>query len=317
MPKKDKAQAALEYGLTYAWALILIAILASVLVFVSSGNLESSSSCTNFMAFICKGVGADGDTLVLILQNASGQKVTINPFLDISFDNQEGYAVVNYLGEDYRFEDVTIDKGDQFTITARGKALAKEISITYIERRTGLKKTVTSKIRTGAPENIELSNDGIDNDGDGLTDCNDPDVQDCEYINEFDSITDTVIQPGKRATLYLDELKDPSGNPINGCWRAGAISLSFYVESLDPGTQGALQVVNPGIALGQTIDLTPGWNTINVFVDETHPDAFWGTNIHDFELYAKPNTNGFTINNSTKTPKPVWAVKATDPSNCP
>ena len=94
MQSTKKAQAALEYLLTYGWALIAIATIIGILVFTAGGGVNTAS-CTTFLNLVCKGIGVDGDTLVLVLQNATGQTITINPFTGICFDEKCGYATIS------------------------------------------------------------------------------------------------------------------------------------------------------------------------------------------------------------------------------
>ncbi len=151
--KAQKAQAALEYLITYGWALIVIATVIGVLVFVTTDSVNTSI-CTTFLSFVCKGIGIDGDTSVIVLQNATGQTISITPFSDICFDGKCGYATIKYGDTTYRFDTVEIPAGLEFTIKIQGIILADEISITYNENQTGLEKTETSSMSTG--EEAEL-----------------------------------------------------------------------------------------------------------------------------------------------------------------
>ncbi|MFA4856028.1 MAG: hypothetical protein WC634_05615 [archaeon] len=143
----QKAQSGLEYLVTYGWALIAIATIVGVLVFAVSGGVNSSI-CTTFPTLVCKGIAADGDTLIIVLQNATDQKISITPFEDICFNGICGYGKIEYGGNTYSFETVEIGTGEQFKVTGAGRALASEISITYKEEQTGLTKTVTSPLGT-------------------------------------------------------------------------------------------------------------------------------------------------------------------------
>ena len=122
-----------------------------------------------------------------MLQNATGQKITISPFTNIVFGTEYGYGKILFQGQEYIFEEVTIGTGEEFTIIGQGVVLEEQITITYYEEQTGLTTTVSSTIGTDAPDNVEISNDGIDNDGDGLTDCEEAGIEECRYtIKYFD-----------------------------------------------------------------------------------------------------------------------------------
>lgn len=300
--EKTRTQIALEYLVTYGWALVLIATLVTVLVFVGTGNINVNT-CTNFLQFICKGIGAEGDTLVLILQNGTGQKITINPFLDIRFDDKEGYAIVTYKGNDYRFEDVTIEAGEQFTISAKGMANSEQISITYIEKSTGLRKTVTSKIRTDAPEDLELSNDAIDNDGDGLTDCEETETTFCEYtVEATPGFNPNITTVGE--TIPFGPLTGTSGSTVDGDWKTQTVALVFYVESFTPGAKPRVSFAGETSSGEQNI--VQGWNVVEV--DITTPVEFTGDNMPDFVLQAQDTGMSFTINDTDKKPKAYLVV---------
>ena len=295
---KPKAQAALEYLITYGWALIAVATIIGVLVFAASGGVNTNT-CTTFLTIICKGIGVDGDTMIMVLQNATGQTISITPFSDICFDGKCGYAAIEYDGTTYRFESVEIPAGTEFKIFGYGQVLAKELSITYTEGKTGLTKTIESNFGTEAPNNTELSNDGIDNDGDGLTDCEDTDdVISCEYVV-------TVTGPA------VESLVDATGTNITfteptiagGPWDITKVYLSFYVPETPTGTPNALIQGQQTIPADQVI--TTGWNTIesttlgwtitNEYIEITTTDGSFkiaSTNDYAIKLVVKVESAG-------------------------
>ncbi len=225
LPSKggQKAQAALEYLITYGWALIVIATVIGVLVFAASGGVNTNT-CTTFLTIVCKGIGVDGDTLIMVLQNATGQTISITPFSDICFDDRCGYAAIEYGGTTYRFESVEIPAGAEFRILGYGQVLAGEVSITYVEEETGLTKTVESTVGTEADEGIEISNDGIDNDGIEGIDCEQGGVSTCIYVEE-ETIPPVTFSAGS-GTFEFD-LPPLTGNKIE------AYTLAIYAEDFD------------------------------------------------------------------------------------
>ena len=292
--KQTRAQTSLEYLITYGWALVVIATIIVVFIFATGGSINANT-CSTFLTMICKGIGADGDTLVLILQNTTGQKITINPYFDISFDEKTGYAIITYQGDDYQFEDVSIGAGNQFTISAKGMAEATEVSITYYEESTGLTKTVTSNLKTDVPDDIEISNDGIDNDGDGLIDCDDPDVTDCEYITEADAGYPTAINNVFQA-IPFSQVKGVEGADLPGDWQIQAgdiVALSFYVENFVAGTTADVRFWGTT----ETVTLVDGWNVTEIIVPGGAPVS--AVSMPDFEI--RSNGPEFTIS-ATETP---------------
>ena len=186
-----KAQAALEYVITYGWALVAIATTIGIAVFLVGGNINTNT-CTTFTALLCKGVQADGDQLMLVLQNATGQKITISPFTNIAFGTEYGYGKILFQGEEHILGEVTIGQGEEFIIIGQGVVLEDEITITYYEEQTGITRTVSSTIGTDAPDDIEIGNDGIDNDGDGLTDCEETEIEGCRYVIEDGNVNNAT-----------------------------------------------------------------------------------------------------------------------------
>ena len=251
-----KAQAGLEYLITYGWALVAIATIIGVLVFAASGGVNTNT-CTTFLSLVRKGIVADGDTLVMVLQNASGQKISITPFEDICFNGICGYAKIDYGGTIYQFENVEIGTGEQFKILGEGQVLASEMSITYTEGSTGLEKTVTSTIGTDAPDTTELSNDGIDNDGIGGIDCADPKVTGpCEYVVENGTPVPTSITDGGTSTITFT-----SPSMQSGAWFITGGTIRFNV------TSGAGATAKAKIGTGGWSNWKPikvGWNYIQM-----------------------------------------------------
>jgi len=240
--KKPKAQAALEYLITYGWALIALVTIIGVIVMVGP-NSVGENTCHASLAFVCKGVTTQDDTVIMKLQNLTAQTITINPYDDIKFDGQSGYAVVIFQGTEYRFEDVTIGPGQEFIIEGQGQVHADQVTITYYAHQTGLTDTETITMNTNFPPEGEISNDGIDNDGDGFTDCAQPGIGPCEYVvsavslNPVDGSFDSDTQ-----TISFGQLLDVDGNPITGFWKITKIVLVFDAENVNVGSNAKLTV---------------------------------------------------------------------------
>ena len=160
--KPKKAQASLEYLLTYGWALVMIATIIGVLVFISDSD-TNTVSCTSFLTMICKGIGTDGDAIILVLQNAASQRIAINPLTSFSFDWVPGSVAILYEGEEYSLQSLSIASGAEFTIRAEGQANAKDICITFIEEGTDLERTLNLTGKNACPADIPVDTPGIDN----------------------------------------------------------------------------------------------------------------------------------------------------------
>ena len=290
MLSNKRGQAALEYLITYGWALVAIATIIGVLVMASSGSVNSNS-CTTFLTLLCKGIAAEGDQLIMVMQNAAGQKITINPFTDIAFDGQYGYAKITYQGQEYRFEEVTIGAGEEFTITADGMVLSNEVAISYVESQTGITRTVTSSMGTDAPDDIEISNDGIDNDGDGDTDCADTEESDCEY-------SVTLNGPMESSTTPITfTFESEAINDIPGYWDIKAAYLYVYITNTS--LVGTRAKIDNQLA---PAELVTGWNVIAI-------DGFSRDLVQEAPTLLLDGTNFFTITGISSATPPRLVIK--------
>ena len=263
--KEHKAQAALEYLITYGWALIAIATVVGVLIFAAGGGVNSNT-CTTFLSLVCKGIGVDGDTLVMVLQNATGQTISINPFSDICFDGKCGYAAIEYGDTTYRFDTVEIPAGAEFKVFGYGQVLASEMSITYTEETTGLTKTVTSGVGTEAPNDIELSNDGEDSDGGGSPDCLDAlnGFTTCTYMLKTQTLIPTITKDSTVSyTFNLNQISDELASQSTSL-DTKLLAVAIYVES-QLSTTATIEYTIGGISDSNppTVTLSKGWNIIS------------------------------------------------------
>ncbi len=144
--KRHRGQAGFEYLITYGWALVAVATIVGILVFANTGAIDQTS-CTSFMHLLCKGIGFEENNLVIILQNAAGQAITINPAEGIALNGSYGYAVLVYKGQEHYFEDAVIGAGEEFTVKALGEAETGKIAITFTENGTGIERTEESPIK--------------------------------------------------------------------------------------------------------------------------------------------------------------------------
>jgi hypothetical protein len=77
-----KAQSALEYLMTYGWALVVIVIVIAALVFLINPTQIGPNNCTGFSRFPISNHQVDltNDQLVLILTNQTGGDATTTVF---------------------------------------------------------------------------------------------------------------------------------------------------------------------------------------------------------------------------------------------
>ena len=147
-----KAQAGVEYLLSYGWALILVVTVIGVLLFVVSGPdqdiLFRSSDPTKILL---KGAVALGDAVQIKLQNITGGKITITAL------TSSDYANLTLNGQSPPIE---IGAGGEMIIEATGST--GTIEITYLDY-SGMERIV--RIR-GGPEPEEPTPEGTE-----ITEC--------------------------------------------------------------------------------------------------------------------------------------------------
>jgi hypothetical protein len=301
--KKTLAQAALEYLMTYGWALILLVTTASFLYFAGIGGF-SRNSCQVNLAFLCQGVYTQGDTVFLRLENGTARRIVINPYDGIKFDNKQGYSTVNYGGKEYRFEDVTIPSGQTFEVQGKGMALTKTASITYTETDTGYQKTANISLTTDTLPKTEISNDGIDNDGDGATDCADPKVANpsCDYIGTATALTPSSGYVSTAANVISFGQVIPAGSitALSGSWLITQQRFYFYATNLVSSPTARINALGMPPSPPQAI--TEGWNVFTASSGGFTYDPDSGDVIPNVSIYTTTAGQSFTIS-SAKMPK--------------
>ena len=76
MKMNQRGQSALEYLMTYGWALIVIAIVVAVLIFVTSGATGGVTCQSQSTGLILKESAVGGGTAGLTVLNATGGAIT-------------------------------------------------------------------------------------------------------------------------------------------------------------------------------------------------------------------------------------------------
>jgi len=87
-----KGQAALEYLMTYGWALIVIAIVVGVLVFIvaaPTGNVRCSSSDPTKLNVVSNNIGASTAAGDLVITNTSGGEMT-----DVTIAESDAFGAI-------------------------------------------------------------------------------------------------------------------------------------------------------------------------------------------------------------------------------
>lgn len=142
MALNKRGQTALEYLVTYGWAILAIVIIAGVLWYFgvfTPGRFAPSEQTAGFSTIIVTGHKVSGSNLTLVVGNQAGEPVNItsaaagtgtasSPGITIQ---PNGQATLSGIGTGS-----TLATGDQYSLN---------VSITYTLTRTGL----TGKVSVG------------------------------------------------------------------------------------------------------------------------------------------------------------------------
>ncbi len=171
----SKAQAGLEYLITYGWALVLVTTVVGVLVLLVGGPLgEEAFSSSDPTKLLMKGGLIDPvtQTSTIKLQNVTGGKIEIQ-----AATGGDGFYDCDYVPK-------IVGSGSELELSCHVEVgtTTGTVDIKYMDVTGILQSTLISgggTVPMGAPpdgENTDyLCSDGYNNDTDSLIDCEDPD----------------------------------------------------------------------------------------------------------------------------------------------
>jgi len=175
MEMDRKAQAGLEYLVTYGWAIVLVAAVIGTLVLIVGRPLDegafSSSDPTKLMI---KTTGVEGSVATIKLQNITGGEIEVQSI------SSTGYY--NCLASNT--SDTVMAGGELEILCTVPEDIAQgEVAVQYMDSSGLIQNTLISggggiAIAAAPPtgENTDyLCSDSFDNDGDASIDCLDPD----------------------------------------------------------------------------------------------------------------------------------------------
>ncbi len=155
----QKAQSGLEYLMTYGWALVIIASVVGVLVFIINPTSTTASfSSSDPSKIMLKGSSITENTASLVLQNITGGKITIN---SITFSGDIADTLTGYT-----LNRQTIDPATDFPLelTAGSEILLENLAVQkngenssiFIEYTdaTGLDRKTEIKSGNGGPPGL-------------------------------------------------------------------------------------------------------------------------------------------------------------------
>jgi hypothetical protein len=109
-----KAQSALEYLMTYGWALIVIAIVIGVLIFVTSGATGGVTCQSQSTSIQVTEQAVTQNTVGLTLRNATGGTIAIN---SATGSNGFGNGTPVYGGIDLNTTSNVVSRNGSFTVS--------------------------------------------------------------------------------------------------------------------------------------------------------------------------------------------------------
>jgi len=137
----QKAQAGLEYLMTYGWALIIIATVIGALVFITSTPTNNITFLSSDSAKIMlKGSSASGNTADLIMQNTTGGTINVSsvyffgdlwPSADFKFNEQTSFPVEVAAGGEMYFNSL----GVSINCEAGGTIIVNYTNVSGLEQK--------------------------------------------------------------------------------------------------------------------------------------------------------------------------------------
>jgi uncharacterized protein (UPF0333 family) len=135
---KNKGQAAMEFLMTYGWAILAAVIAIGALAYLGVFSPETSDYCVISAPFSCD-ESAIGTDIQLNIRNGGGQSLTIN---NITIDGCTSYTTVTPVADGATTGAITVTCG-----LNPGDQVNKNIKISYIKSGGAINQTVSGSIR--------------------------------------------------------------------------------------------------------------------------------------------------------------------------
>jgi len=170
-----KAQAGMEYLMTYGWAIVLVVTVVGILTLViGQPSAEPVFSSSNPTKLMIKGTAVEGSVAIIKLQNITGGEIKIqNITATVGYENCDNSNTSNIVGAGGELK-IECDVPPDIT--------QGQVAIQYMDAAGLIQNLLVSGGGTtpmAAPPSGEdtdyLCSDGYSNDSDALIDCEDPD----------------------------------------------------------------------------------------------------------------------------------------------
>ena len=138
-----RGQSALEYLMTYGWALVVIVIVVAALFLLGILNPATyqGSTCTGFTKMAYKGHSQDGNSFTVRFQNATGASVS---------DVNSSITASDVLGTCTGTQDADMTPGEEENLActtslspAAGSSYSATVQVTYTARSLPITETGT------------------------------------------------------------------------------------------------------------------------------------------------------------------------------
>lgn len=246
----SKAQAGLEYLMTYGWALILIATVIGVLVFIISSPASQAtfSSSEPNKIMLKGGAMTDSDTTEILLQNITGGKITITSATSSEYTNIT-------INGDTTPTGLEITAGSQMDLTAdliSGTNPTGTITIEYTDY-AGLARTAEIRIGGGTSDGTPAP---------PVQECGNNNQEGTEVCDGSDLAGQSCITQGfTGGTLACNG--DCTGFVTTGCGNEGTSFGVTCINYLDDDFDGATDGDDSDCMLLQAGAQPVNWSHLN------------------------------------------------------
>ena len=142
-----KSQTAMEFLMTYGWAILIVLIVLAVLFAFGVFNPSTPNTCQVDLPFVCKDAVADENSIIIKIAKTGGIASAIVTNMEVNSQNCNPFSINLDKMEDYFGCIITLDKGDKFTA---------RFTLDYTGKSGGLSHTITGE-SSGKVENLRKS----------------------------------------------------------------------------------------------------------------------------------------------------------------
>lgn len=281
-----KAQAGLEYLMTYGWAIVLVATVVGVLVFIVADTPEEEFNISDPTSFILKGSQTADGQAIIKLQNITGGQIELTDL------QANGYTNCTINGQPV--EGITIGPGGEIIIEctlleggSRTTSAARSVTVSYTDF-AGLGREIVVSIGGSAEE----------------------------FYTLIESFPYSIDGPGENEGRYMLAGDSPCNSNTCITVNADNITLDCGEDNTMTGDYG-----NMAIHLDERTNVTvrncnlDGFD-IGIFVEDSSNNTISNNTITDTyaESLSLYNSSNNTISNNTITESVYFSILLGDSS---